>query len=92
MELIPYITAGVTAIVTYWLGKLSKKFKWNEKLPIEVQNVLITITAFAVSILIVYLCGEPLEFKTIAIQIISSLSGSGGATIYYDNKKAIKGE
>ena len=49
-ELVSIIVYVVTTIFTYVLGILSKKFKWNEELPIPVQNIMIGITAFAIAV------------------------------------------
>ena len=43
INLIIYI---VSTLLTYILGLLSKKFKWNETLPIPIQNIFVELLHF----------------------------------------------
>ena len=49
VQLIVYI---VTTLFTYVLGKVSKYFRWNETLPIPVQNIVIGIIATIIGCII----------------------------------------
>lgn len=84
INIITYITS---TLFTYVMGLLSKKFKWNEELPIPVQNVLVGIVVFALSVAYLKIVKEPINVEIIIEQIMVALGGSGTATLYYDNKK-----
>lgn len=85
------ITYIVSTIFTYVLGKISKKRGWNEILPIPIQNILIGIIVFAISVIIAKLLKENIDVKDILEQIIVSLGGAGTATLAYDTSK-VEGE
>lgn len=87
-ELIPF----VSAIVTYVLGKISKKFNWNESLPIPVQNVMVGILVFLAVYVYNKVIGTEIVVQDIAQQIIYALGGSGIATLGYDVKKSQEGQ
>ena len=73
---------------TYLSGFLSKKFKWNKKLPIEFQNYLIGLVVFFVA----WLITDPENLTELWEQIWTALGGAGAATLIYDTKKKMKGE
>lgn len=81
------ITYVISTLFTYIMGLLSKKYGWNEELPIPVQNILVGMFVFGVVLVITYFMKEPIEVKDIIEQIICAIGGSGTATLYYDNKK-----
>jgi len=81
------ITYAVSTVLTYIFGVISKNNNWNEDLPIPVQNILIGIVVFALSVLATYLLKEPIDVKSIAEQVIVALGGAGSATLFYDTKK-----
>ena len=78
----------VTTVFTYAMGKISKRLKWNESLPIPVQNIIIGIVVFV----IFYLIKRPAEIETLAQQIFVAMGGVGTATLGYDTTKIKKGE
>lgn len=78
-----------SAIVTYILGKLSKKFNWNENLPIPIQNIIVGFIVFGIVILYQKAIGEVIDVQVTMQQIFSALSGSGMATLVYDANKSI---
>lgn len=81
------ITYIVSTLFTYIMGLLSKKFGWNEELPIPVQNILVGMFVFGVVFVYTYYTKIPFNFESIIEQIICAIGGSGTATLYYDNKK-----
>lgn len=81
------ITYIVSTLFTYIMGLLSKKYGWNEELPIPVQNVLVGMFVFGVVFVYTYYAKIPFNFESIIEQIICAIGGSGTATLYYDNKK-----
>lgn len=86
--MINILTYIVSTIFTYVLGKLSKKYGWNETLPIPVQNIIVGLIVFALSVLVTLLLKQNLDIKSIAEQIIVAFGGSGTATLAYDTKKS----
>ena len=83
IQLLVYV---LTTLVTYGLGILSKKLKWNEDVPIPVQNIIVGVLAF----IICWLMGDFTNPQVIIQSIITALSGVGTATIVYDTKKQMK--
>lgn len=88
--MINYITYGVSTLLTYFMGLASKKFGWNEELPIPVQNILIALFSLGISIVVMHIMNKPIDFEIIAQQVIASIGGSGTATLYYDTRKESK--
>lgn len=84
------ITYVISTLFTYIMGLLSKKFGWNEEMPIPVQNILIALLVLGTTIIIQYFMKEPIDLKSIMEQIISALGGAGTATLCYDNWKGLK--
>ncbi len=76
----------VSTLLTYFLGLLSKKFKWNESVPIPVQNIFVGIIVF----IIFYLIYRPNNLEDLLQQIITALGGTGTATLGYDTQKIKK--
>ena len=79
-----------SAIVTYFLGIASKKFKWNDNLPIPFQNLIIGALVFVVYFLYQKATGETIDIQSIVQQIYYALGGSGLATLVYDAQKSTK--
>ena len=77
-----------TIILTYGFGILAKKFKWNQKLPIPVQNVLVWV----IVLILAWLLSEPINTEEIFGLVIATSGGAGTATLGYDVQKAKKGE
>ena len=84
VQIVMYIT---TTLLTYVLGILSKKLKWNEEVPIPVQNIIVGVMSFIICWI---LCRDIANPETIGQAIITAMSGVGTATIVYDTKKNIK--
>lgn len=80
VQILVYI---ITTLFTYILGKVSKKFNWNETLPIPVQNILIGVIASVIGCLIHI---EGLDTNAIITSVITALGGIGTATVLYDAK------
>lgn len=76
----------VSTVLTYILGLLAKKFKWNEQLPIPIQNILIGIVVFALA----WLFATPASPQELLNQIVVALGGAGTATLGYDTTKINK--
>ena len=77
-----------SAILTYVLGKISKKFNWNENLPIPIQNILVGLIVFGIVILYQKATGETIAIQETIRQIYYTLGGSGLATLVYDANKS----
>lgn len=78
----------VSTLLTYILGILSKHFKWNDTLPIPVQNIIVGLICFSIA----YIIYKPENSETLLEQIIVALGGSGTATLSYDLSKINKGD
>lgn len=89
INLIIYV---VSTILTYVLGLLSKKFKWNETLPIPLQNILVGGFTFLVAYIWCKASGTEIEAQAMVEQIVVALGGAGTATLSYDIDKSMKGE
>lgn len=88
--MINLLTYVISTLLTYFMGLASKRFGWNEELPIPVQNILIGLFVFGIVIVYTHLTGGELDFNNITTQIITALGGSGTATLIYDNLKDTK--
>lgn len=77
----------ISTILTYVLGKISKKYHWNENLPIPVQNVLVGLIVFGIAVLYQKATSTPIDIRAIIDQIVLAFGGSGTATLIYDTKK-----
>ena len=85
LEVLVYI---VSTVVTYTMGIISKKLKWNEELPIPIQNIIIGIIVFV----IFYLVKRPDDIELALQQLMLALGGVGTATLGYDTVKIRKEE
>lgn len=85
--MISILTYVVSTILTYVLGLLSKKYGWNETVPIPVQNIIVGTVVFFISALYIRLTNQEVALPDIINQIFSSFGGSGTATLYYDANK-----
>lgn len=80
VQLIVYL---VTTLFTYVLGKVSKYFRWNETLPIPIQNIAIGIIATVIGCVIHV---EGLDANGVIQAVVTALGGVGTATVLYDAK------
>lgn len=80
VQLIVYI---VTTLFTYVLGKVSKYFRWNETLPIPIQNIAIGVIATIIGCVIHV---EGLDANGVIQAVVTALGGVGTATVLYDAK------
>ena len=80
VQLIVYV---ITTLFTYVLGKVSKYFRWNETLPIPVQNIVIGIIATIIGCIIHV---EGLDANGVIQAVVTALGGVGTATVLYDAK------
>ena len=80
VQLIVYI---ITTLFTYVLGKVSKYFRWNETLPIPIQNIAIGIIATVIGCVIHV---EGLDANGVIQAVVTALGGVGTATVLYDAK------
>lgn len=85
--MIETLTYVISTLLTYTLGVLSKKFGWNETVPIPVQNIIVGTVVFFISALYIRLTNQEVVVTDIVNQIFLSFGGSGTATLYYDAKK-----
>ena len=63
IQYIPYLLALFSGILTFVLGRLSKKYGWDEEMPTQAQNVLVGIFTLGTTLIISHLIGENLGFK-----------------------------
>ncbi len=84
--MIETLTYIVSVLVTYIMGVISKKMKWNEEMPIPIQNILVGIIVFV----IVYFTQRPVDVEVALNQIMLALGGAGTATLCYDTVKVGK--
>ena len=77
----------ISTLLTYFMGLASKKFGWNQELPIPVQNILVGLFVLGVALVYTHLTGQEFNLEMVVEQIISALGGSGTATLYYDNTR-----
>lgn len=82
--MLEFLIYAVSTIFTFVMGVFSKKLKWNETLPIPVQNIIVGIIVFG----IFYLIKRPSEVETIINQIMLSIGGAGTAALSYDATKS----
>lgn len=78
----------VSTLLTYFLGILAKKFKWNEQIPIPIQNILVGLVVFFLA----WALTNPVDTEELINQIALALGGAGTATLGYDTTKINKGE
>ena len=84
--MIEVLTYVISVIMTYVMGIISKKMKWNEEMPIPIQNILVGIIVFV----IVYFTQRPSDVEVAINQIMLALGGAGTATLCYDTAKVGK--
>ncbi len=90
INVINYLTFIVSTTFTYIMGILSKKYKWNDTLPIPLQNVLIGIIVFILAYAFCFIMKIEIKSKDILEQIIYAMGGVGTATLGYDTQKIRK--
>ena len=84
--MIKLLTYIVSTLFTYILGIISKKYRWHETLPIPVQNIIVGIIVFILSLITFHILKENVSIENIIEQIIVAIGGSGTATLAYDAK------
>lgn len=87
IDCISYLTFIVSTTFTYILGIISKKHKWNELLPIPIQNFLIGIIVFVLSYVFCLITKNQFEPNLAIQQIMFAFGGVGTATLGYDMQK-----
>lgn len=85
--MIKLLTYIVSTLFTYILGIISKKKGWHETLPIPIQNIIVGIIVFILSLIIVHIQKEHISAQNIIEQIVVAIGGSGTATLAYDTRK-----
>ena len=85
--MIKLLTYIVSALFTYILGIISKKKGWHETLPIPIQNIIVGVIVFVISIIVVHVLKENVSVENIIEQIMVAIGGSGTAALAYDTKK-----
>ena len=85
--MIKLLTYIVSTLFTYILGIISKKKGFNETLPIPIQNIIVGIIVFILSLIIVHIQKEHISAQNIIEQIVVAIGGSGTATLAYDIRK-----
>jgi len=85
--MIKLLTYIVSTLFTYILGIISKKKGWHETLPIPIQNIIVGIIVFILSLILVHIQKEHISAQNIIEQIVVAIGGSGTATLAYDTRK-----
>lgn len=85
--MIKLLTYIVSTLFTYILGIISKQKGWHKTLPIPIQNVIVGIIVFILSLIIVHVQKEHISVENIIEQIVVAIGGSGTATLVYDTRK-----
>ena len=85
--MIKLLTYIVSTLFTYILGIISKKKGWHKTLPIPIQNIIVGIIVFILSLIIVHIQKEHISAQNIIEQILLAIGGSGTATLAYDTRK-----
>ena len=91
-SVIKYLVFIVSTLLTYVLGLISKKHKWNDTLPIPIQNFLVGVAVFVLAYVFCLIMKYNLKPDELIQQILLSMGGSGLATLSYDTQKVSKGE
>lgn len=86
-NVINYLVFIVSTGMTYFLGILSKKHKWNDTLPIPIQNCFVGIVVFVLAYVFCLITKKNINAEYILNQIVSSMSGVATATLGYDIQK-----
>lgn len=73
----------VSTLFTFIMGKLSKKWGWNEDLPIPIQNIFVALIVWGIC----YLTMKPSNPVELFNQIWLALGGAGTAALVYDATK-----
>ncbi len=89
-DIIKYLVFVVSTLLTYILGLISKKHKWNEALPIPIQNCLVGIVVFLLAYVFCLIMKIEIEPNNIIQQILFAMGGAGTATLGYDTQKINK--
>lgn len=85
--MIKSLTYIVSILFTYILGLISKKKGWHKIIPIPVQNLIIGVIVFVISLIVIRIFKENISIESIIDQIVVALGGSGTATLAYDAKQ-----
>lgn len=86
--MIKLLTYIVSTLFTYILGVVSKKKGWHETLPIPVQNIIVGVIVFILSLIITHILKENISVQNIIEQIMVAIGGSGTATLAHDIQKS----
>lgn len=81
--MLEFLIYAVSTVFTYVMGVISKKLKWNETLPVPIQNLIVGGIVFG----IFYIIKRPAEIETIINQIMLAIGGAGTAALSYDATK-----
>ena len=87
VNMIGYLVYIVSTLFTYIFGILSKKYKWNESLPIPIQNFVVGLVVFVLAYIFCLIMKQNLNPEEILQQIIFAIGGAGTATLSYDTQK-----
>ena len=89
-NVINYLIFIVSTTMTYILGIQSKKHKWNDTLPIPIQNCLVGIVVFILAYVFCLIMKKDINAEYILEQILYAMGGVGTATLGYDTQKIRK--
>jgi hypothetical protein len=89
-NVINYLIFIVSTTMTYILGIQSKIHKWNDTLPIPMQNCLVGIIVFILAYVFCLITKTEANIDDIIQQILLSFGGVGTATLGYDMQKVGK--
>lgn len=90
MSTISYLTFICSTLFTYIFGIISKKHKWNNTLPIPIQNCIVGVGVFILAYVFCLVMKIETNPNDMIQQIICALGGAGTATLGYDTQKINK--
>lgn len=90
VNVVGYLVYIVSTVFTYVFGILSKKHKWNESLPIPIQNFVVGLVVFVLAYVFCLVMKVNLSPEEILHQIIFAIGGAGTATLGYDTQKKME--
>ena len=75
-NIIGYLTFVVSTLFTYFMGIISKKHKWNETLPIPIQNMLVGLIVFVLTYVFCLAMKINMKTEDMIEQIIFAMGGA----------------
>lgn len=80
-NIIGYLTFIVSTLFTYFMGLLSKKHKWNDTLPIPIQNMLVGLAVFILAYVFCLVMKISMKPEDMIQQIVYAMGGARNSYI-----------